>query len=113
MRTTALLALLAGLIAAPAAAQDTMHQHGGASGTMQDAMQQMQHGMDIPSSGDTDTDFARMMIPHHQGAIDMARTELAQGKDPELRQLAEEIIAAQEKEIAFLEEWLAKHGAQP
>ena len=113
MRTTALLALLAGLIAAPAAAQDTMHQHGGASGTMQDAMQHMQHGMDMPSSGDTDTDFARMMIPHHQGAIDMARTELAQGKDPELRQLAEEIIAAQEKEIAFLEEWLAKHGAQP
>ena len=113
MRTTALLALLAGLIAAPAAAQDMMHQHGGASGTMQDAMQQMQHGMDMPSSGDTDTDFARMMIPHHQGAIDMARTELAQGKDPELRQLAEEIIAAQEKEIAFLEEWLAKHGAQP
>ena len=113
MRTTALLALLAGLLAAPAAAQDTMHQHGGASGTMQDAMQQMQHGMDIPSSGDTDTDFARMMIPHHQGAIDMARTELAQGKDPELRQLAEEIIAAQEKEIAFLKAWLAKRGVQP
>ncbi|MFO1048234.1 MAG: DUF305 domain-containing protein [Geminicoccaceae bacterium] len=110
MRVLALVPVI-GLLAVPAAAQETMHQHGSGADTMQGAMQQMQHGMDMPSSGDTDTDFARMMIPHHQGAIDMARTELANGKDPELRQLAEQIIAAQEKEIAFLKQWLATHGA--
>lgn len=107
------LVLALGLLATPAAAQDTMHQHGDSADTMQDAMQQMQHGMDIPATGDVDIDFARMMIPHHQGAIEMAKTELAGGKDPELRKLAEEIIAAQEKEIAFLEAWLTKRGLQP
>ena len=105
--------LAIGLLAAPAVAQDTMHQHGGSADAMQDAMQQMQHGMDMPATGDVDVDFARMMIPHHQGAIGMAKAELANGKDPQLRQLAEEIIAAQEKEILFLKEWLDKRGVQP
>ena len=107
------LALAICLLATSASAQDTMHQHGGSTGSMQDAMQQMQNGMDLPATGDVDIDFARMMIPHHQGAIDMAKAELADGKDPELRALAEEIIAAQEKEIAFLKAWLAKRGVQP
>jgi uncharacterized protein (DUF305 family) len=53
------------------------------------------------------------MIPHHQGAIEMAKAELGNGKDPQLRQLAEEIIAAQEKEILFLKEWLARREVQP
>lgn len=107
------LVLALGLLAVPAAAQDTMHQHGGSGDAMQAAMQQMQGGMDMPATGDVDVDFARMMIPHHQGAIDMAKAELASGKDPQLRQLADEIIAAQEKEIAFLKTWLAKRGVQP
>lgn len=70
----------------------------------------MHKDMAIPLSGDTDVDFAKGMIPHHQGAIDMAKIELQYGKDPELRKLAEEIIRAQESEIAFLKAWLAKKG---
>lgn len=61
-------------------------------------------------SGDPDTDFARGMIPHHQAAIDMARTVLEHGKDPEIRKLAEEIIAAQQSEIKQLEDWLKVHA---
>ena len=108
--------LTLGAAALPAAmtkAQQTMPQHGGMMGmhaAMQAAMERMRHGMDVPSSGDPDVDFARMMIPHHQGAIDMAKAELANGKDPELRRLAEEIIEAHEKEIEFLRKWLQKKG---
>jgi uncharacterized protein (DUF305 family) len=58
--------------------------------------------MDLPFSGDVDRDFARMMIPHHQGAIDMAIAELRYGKDERLRRLAQEIIVDQQQEIAVM-----------
>jgi uncharacterized protein (DUF305 family) len=51
-----------------------------------------------------------MMVPHHQGAIDMAEIELKYGKDPDLRKMAEKIIHAQKEEIADFKKWLAKHA---
>lgn len=75
-----------------------------------EANARMHAEMALPFTGDTDIDFARGMIPHHQGAIDMARIELEYGKDPELRALAEQIVKAQEGEIAFLKAWLAKNA---
>lgn len=69
----------------------------------------MHEGMEIEYTGNADVDFIRGMIPHHQGAVAMAKVVLEHGSDPELRKLAEEIIAAQEAEIAWMQDWLAKH----
>jgi uncharacterized protein (DUF305 family) len=77
------------------------------------AMDKMhQEMMGIAYSGDADRDFVLGMIPHHQAAVDMAKVQLEYGKDPELRKMAKEIIAAQEKEIAVMENWLAAHPAK-
>ena len=70
---------------------------------MDDSMAVMDHGMkNAPMTDDPDHDFAAMMIPHHQGAIDMAKAELLYGKDPVLRRLAQEIIVTQDQEITVM-----------
>jgi uncharacterized protein (DUF305 family) len=122
MRTQSRISFTAGVLAMglfvlPVVAQDTqqpaqpqtggMGMHGAA---MQAAMQHMQEGMSMSMSDNPDMDFANMMIPHHQGAIDMARIELESGKDPQLRQMAQKIIEDQEREIAALKEWLVQHS---
>ena len=68
----------------------------------------MHRDMAIAFTGDTDRDFAAGMIPHHEGAIAMARIQLTHGRDPGMRRMAEEVIRAQESEIATLRAFLAR-----
>lgn len=111
-------------LASPALAQSGGHgshgSHGAAhaqkaeanpaSAAFAAANAKMHEAMNIRFSGDADVDFARGMIAHHQGAVDMAKILLAHGKDPEMRKLAEEVVRTQEAEIAFMKNWLAKKG---
>ena len=76
------------------------------------SMKQMDHDMSAaPMGGNADHDFAAMMIPHHQGAVDMAKAELRSGKNSVMRRLAEEIMADQKSEMDLMNLWLKEHGA--
>jgi uncharacterized protein (DUF305 family) len=119
----AMLAAALLLTAAPTLAQTAGHdmhhgkmQHvrakrGDSASTkaFREANDKMHAGMAIAYSGNADVDFVKGMLPHHQGAVDMAKIVLQYGKDPETRKLAGDIIAAQEREIALMKEWLAKN----
>jgi uncharacterized protein (DUF305 family) len=74
------------------------------------AMATMMKDMAQPYTGNADVDFMKSMIPHHQGAIDMAKVALQFAKDPEVLKLAQGVVAAQEAEVAFMKDWLAKNA---
>ena len=118
----------AGVLAAAVAASSAGAPHGGPvhEGTpsgarssdsfaeeMHAAMDKMDAGMAIPPTGDPDRDFARMMIPHHQGAVDMALAELRFGRDERLRRLAQGIIVEQRQEIEVMQRILDAGAAAP
>jgi uncharacterized protein (DUF305 family) len=80
---------------------------------LQQANATMHKDMDIAYTGDADIDFLRGMIAHHQGAVEMARVQLRYGRDAKVTRLAEEIIRAQNLEIAWMQKWLTQLEAQP
>lgn len=96
--------------------QQAMHKHAiksesdSAWAEFQSSMEKMHLAMhSIAASGNSDADFVRLMIPHHQAAIDMAKTQVMYGKDPQMRRLAQEIIADQQSEIELMNLWLKEH----
>lgn len=97
-------------IAAMLAIASAQHEHGksGFAPDMHAGMNKMMKDMEsAPMTGDPDKDFLAMMIPHHEGAVEMARLVLVHGRDPLVRRLAEEIIASQTVEIQTMKERLA------
>ena len=85
------------IAAAPLPAVNAEFRH-----AMDAAMDRMMSDMHVASAGDVDRDFVTMMIPHHQGAIDMAVAELKYGSNPQLKRIAQEIIVDQQQEIAAM-----------
>jgi uncharacterized protein (DUF305 family) len=140
MRTLRLISLaaFAASLASSATAQAPMSGHGSMPGMagqmdpaamqkmMQDMMpspndpastkdfkaadMKMMHNMSVPYTGNADVDFRTHMIPHHQGAVEMAKVALKHAKDPETKRMAQKIIDDQEKEIAEMQDWLKKNG---
>lgn len=84
---------------------------GSGGGVFTDVNARMHAAMAVPSTGDVDRDFAAGMIPHHEGAIEMAKLELKHGKDPEMRKLAQSIIDSQISEVATMKIWTLGHRA--
>jgi uncharacterized protein (DUF305 family) len=114
-RLTLALAMTAAL-ALPLVAQEADHSGHQMTGmespatmAFMQANTMMHEGMDIAFTGNPDVDFIRGMIPHHQGAVDMARIVLEHGSDPEVKAFAEGVIAAQEAEITWMNDWLARN----
>ncbi|NIC05732.1 DUF305 domain-containing protein [Halomonas sp. DX6] len=90
--------------------QEDEHADNPAVQAYREIAERMHRDMLTEFSGNADVDFAKGMVAHHQGALDMARVVLEHGEDPAVRDLAREVIETQEEEIAFLQDWLARHG---
>jgi uncharacterized protein (DUF305 family) len=102
------------------AAQQEVHSHENQTIADSDwpelaaSMQKMHVAMaSTRPSGDSDADFVRLMLPHHQAAIDMAKTQLMNGKDPQMCRLAQEIITDQQSEIELMQLWLKRRESHP
>jgi uncharacterized protein (DUF305 family) len=120
-RRTLLLLAVALSLSTSGAPASPQHVHTGsppssdglAWSELQQSMQSMHEAMSsLKSSGNNDEDFVRLMLPHHQGALDMAKAELLHGKDPQMRRLAQEIITDQQSEIELMHLWLRQHEPQ-
>ena len=113
------LIIISILLSVAIQAQQPMHKHSSNESANDSAWSELQSSMEkmhtamssIEASGNSDVDFVKMMIPHHQAAIEMARTQLLFGKDPQMRRLAQEIITDQQSEIELMNLWLKQHGA--
>lgn len=108
MRWTVVMAAVLGCAAA-AAAQTAPADGNAVAEAFKAGRETMMGAMDVPLTGDADRDFVTGMLPHHQGAVDMALIELRYGHDPAMRALAQSIITAQEKEIGEMQAWEKAH----
>ena len=93
----------------PASMQKTAASDSASTKAFKETHMKMMKDMDITYSGNPDADFVRGMIPHHQGAIDMAKVQLQHGKNAQMRRMAAGIIKDQEREIAQMQAWLKKN----
>ena len=112
--TVTLIAGMTGMRAYPQHSHNASPASSGpAWSELQDSMQAMHRTMaSLTSTGNDDEDFVRLMLPHHQAALDMAKAELMHGQDPQMRRLAQEIITDQQSEIELMQLWFKQHQSQ-
>jgi len=108
-RKLVLAIAMAGALSMSAFAADNAKGGSGSQELHQSMMSGMEKMHDMKMSGDTDKDFADMMIAHHEQAIEMSKAVLNHGDDPEVQKKAREIIAASEKDIRDLKKWQTEH----